>query len=224
MGTRKLLYVTMAVVTLFSNCYVNVTAQTALLDKVKPFLNIPWAIKAEFLKGIITVPDNAEKLKDYIINHEETFQGLQDFLLTVLSYDVPSNILVKEALPWALDSLPSVLKNKKFLGILKTIIKELNRPGIKPEYVLNSGNVTLDRQYFMSKLLGDLNYLNIAQGILAQGILTQDILTRHSVRDILPYESTDRQLNAQCYNETMDFIDRLLAGDKWALNSKFTPY
>ena len=218
MENRKFSYAILAFTILYSCCNVNVTAQLGglSLDALKGLAEkLPWEGpfgKAELLKGIVT--GNGELFKQYILDHEQMFQALQDFVFTVLSFDVPASVLVKEALPWALDSLqsvPSALENQALLGILKTLITEMNAHGMNPEYNLTSGNATLDRMYFMSKLLGDLDYLG----------MVQNVLTMRSVRDIVPYKSTDRPLNGQCYNDTMIFLDRLFAGDRWALASKY---
>ena len=214
MTNRSFLYAAFVSAVLLGNCNVMVTSQLGSFDVVKFLNNITWEGKADLLKGYL--------LKDP--NHE-LFKQLQNVLVAafpILSYDVPpNNLFHRAALPWALDKLPDLLKNKVFLDIMKTFIHELNRPGIKPEYLLNSGNNTLDRNYFMYKLLRDLDYKGMAAGVLTSpSVRNLYMRLMSSVPDIIPYESTDRQLNGKCYNDTMAFLTGVLAGQDWAVDSK----
>ena len=214
MTNRSFLYAAFVSAVLLGNRNVMVTSQLGSFDVVKFLNNITWEGKADLLKGYL--------LKDP--NHE-LFKQLQNILVAafpILSYDVPpNNLFQRAALPWALDKLPDLLKNKVFLDIMKTFIHELNRPGIKPEYLLNSGNNTLDRNYFMYKLLSDLDYKGMAADVLTSPSV-RNLYMRliSSVPDIIPYESTDRQLNGKCYNDTMTFLTGVLAGQDWAVDSK----
>ena len=216
MEKRKIAYAFLAFVTLHGCLNVIVSAQGGLItpDLLKMVASMPWAQKADLLINILD--NNEPLLKKYILAHEDVLQALQDFVIRLLSFDTPSGVLVKEALPWVLGGLrtaiPSALDNQAVLGILRTVITEINAQGMNPKYNFSSGNTTLDRMYFMSNLLGDLDYLG----------LIQNVLTMRSVRDIVPYKSTNRQLDGQCYNDTMVFLDRLFAGDRWALDSKYT--
>ena len=214
METRKYAFAFLACMALYSYSNVFVSAQAgmdpaALLQLAKA---MSWEQKANFL--LMIVQNNGDLVKNFILNNEPVFQALQDFILKLLSFDSPSGVLAKKALPWLLGGLrtaiPSALDNQAFLGILRTLVAEINAQGTNPKYNFTSGNTTLDRMY-MSELIGDLNYLEIIQ----------KVATMRSFRDIVPYSSTNRQLDGQCYNDTMIFLDRLFAGDRWALDSKY---
>ena len=211
METRKYAYAFLALMALHSYCNINVSGQS-LAGVLQAVANQSWEQKANAL--LMFLPSFGDVLKKFILDNEQVFQALQDFILKLLSFDSASGVLVKEALPWLLGGLrtaiPSALDNQAFLGILRTLVAEINAQGMNPKYNFTSGNTTLDRMY-MSELIGDLNYLEILQ----------KVATMRSFRDIVPYSSTNRQLDGQCYNDTTLFLDRLFAGDRWALDSKY---
>jgi hypothetical protein len=152
-------------------------------------------------------------IADLISQHPDMYQDLENSLLAalpLLSFDAPEGRFLGYVLPWALHHFPDLLKNKEFLGIMKIFIKEVNAPNAT-DWMLNSGNTTLDREYFMAHLLPALDYLG----------MVVKILQYRTVKDFFPYNSTDRQLNEQCYDDTMAFFDRLFHGDQWALNSAY---
>ncbi|XP_045162819.2 uncharacterized protein LOC123527433 [Mercenaria mercenaria] len=146
-----------------------------------------------------------------LMDHPAVYQDLEDSLvaaLPILEYDKPPERFLGYVLPWALHHLPDLLKNEVFKGAIKIFIEELNAATETPDWYLRSGNATEDRDYYVSHLLSALNYYGMGA----------DILQMKSVTDYFPYNSTDRQLNDQCYKDTMMFFDRLFAGDKWALD------
>ena len=198
MDQRSIFYVALATMMLISNCNVNVNALFSQSDAatIASIFSLPWNSKLELLKAVL-------------MGSTEVLQTGQDFVQKVLNFDVPPNLLLSEMLPWAFGKLPSALENEEFLGILDTVIKDLEK-SYKPEYSLNSGNSTVDRNYLMANLLANLDYLGVVQ----------EILTRRSVRDFFPYSSTNRALKEKCYNDTMGMFDSLFTGQAWALDSK----
>ena len=198
MDQRSLCYVALATMILISNSNVKVNALFSQSDAatIASIFNLPWNSKLDLLKVVL-------------MGSTEVLQTGQDFLQKVLNFDVPPNLLLSDMLPWAFGKLPSALENEEFLGILDTVIKDLEK-SYKPEYSLNSGNSTVDRNYLMANLLANLDYLGVVQ----------EILTMRSVRDFFPYSSTNRTLKEKCYNDTMGMFDSLFTGQGWALDSK----
>ena len=217
MPKRFFLYTALGIAILFGSCNVMVTSQPGGMDFNSLLNQMSWDEKANMLKSFLLADTNHTLFKE--------LQHILVAALPILTFDGPQEVFQKDALPWALDTLPLLLENKLFLKVVKIFIQELNRPGIKPEYKLNSGNQTLDRQYFMAKLLADLDYIGMAEHILA----TPEVLfafnkaylqVMNNVPELIPYESTDQQLNGKCYNNTMAMLGGLLAGQDWAVDSK----
>lgn len=153
-------------------------------------------------------------IADLLLNHPSFYQDLENTLISalpILGYDHPPGRFFSVILPWALHHLPDLLENDAFRGIMKIFIEEINAHNATADWYLQSGNTTIDRDYFASKLLSSLDYLGMGAGILKM----------KSVSDYFPYNSTDRDLRPKCYEDTMMFFDRLFVGEKWALNSMY---
>ncbi|KAL4221454.1 hypothetical protein ACF0H5_019711 [Mactra antiquata] len=166
--------------------------------------------------GIVNSMPRFDKLMlfaDMLDRHPLTYQDVENTLvafLPLLDYDKPPGHFMNPILSWALNHLPNVLKNENFRGIMKIFINELNNHNATDEWHLGTGNLTEDRDFYVSKLLSVLDYYGMAI----------DILQMRSSRTLFPYNSTTRPLDEQCYTNTMDFIDRMMHGDEWAFNSE----
>lgn len=153
-------------------------------------------------------------LNQLLAGNPQVYQKIENTLLAalpILGFDKPHGRFMGYMLPWAIAHLPDLLKNDDFLGVMKIFIEELNAHNATADWNLGSGNVTIDREYFVAHLLSSLDYS-------AMGV---DMLQRKGSQDYFPYNSTDRVLNDQCYTDTMVLFDRLFHGDKWALDSKY---
>ena len=217
MPKRFFLYTALGIAILFGSCNVMVTSQPGGMDYNSILNRMSWDEKADLLKDFLLQDKNHTLFKE--------LQHILVAALPILNFDGPQRVFQTAALPWALDTLPLLLENKLFLKVVKIFIQELNRPGVKPEYLLNSGNQILDRQYFMEKLLADLDYIGMAEHILATpevrlALNNAYLQVMNSVPELIPYESTDQRLNGKCYNDTMAMLGGLLAGQNWAVDSK----
>ena len=147
------------------------------------------------------------------------FGSMKETVLTTLPLFQldPSGLLGGYVVPWLFTHLPDVLKNEMFVEIAKLLVIELNQldPNITqlPEEITQLNNPSLALDYINYKILGELDFVGMAV----------DLLRSRSIRDFFPYpyNTTDRQLNEQCYDDMMVFSDRLLAGDEWALDSEY---
>lgn len=153
-------------------------------------------------------------LAGFLEQNPEMYNDLENSLLAalpLLGFDQPGGRFMSYVLPWALHHLPNLLKNEEFLVIMKTFLHEVNAINASADWILNSGNNTVDREHFMTHLLSALDY---------SGLLIK-ILQARSVKDFFSFNSTDRPVNEQCYEDTMTFVDRFFHGDKCALNSRY---
>lgn len=173
------------------------------------------------LETTIRRVNNTDMLRlfvDLLADKTDITSSLKETVLAafpILHDDVPHGWFVKVVLPWLIKHLPDLLRNDEFRGIAKIFITELNRHDQDlawfPDWVLQSNDRSAGLEYVFWGLMNELDFYGMAA----------DILSYKSVRDFFPYNSTDRQLNEQCYEETMAFADRLLVGEEWALNSKY---
>lgn len=179
----------------------------------------PAALEATIQK--LNDTDMLKLFVDLLAGNKDTLHAIRETVLAalpILQFDVPHGWFSKVVIPWALKHLPDVLKNDEILGIADIFITELNRYDQNydwfPEWVLKSGNKSVALEYMIRGLFGEMNFNKVVA----------DILKFKSVRDFFPFNSTDRQLNERCYADTMAFIDRLLVGEVWALDSKSDTY
>lgn len=144
-------------------------------------------------------------------SNTEIYYKLENILLAtipIITFDHPPGWLLNAVLPWAFDNLPWLLKNDEFLGIIKIFVNELNNHNSTADWYLKDGNSTTQNNHLVKKLFSVLDYYGMAA----------DILKLKSIRDFFPYNSTNRSLGKQCYNDMMTFADRLLVGEEWALD------
>lgn len=178
------------------------------------------------LKNVLVNGDDAallEVINEVLSNQTEALQAIRESVfaaLPLLQYDSPQGSFRNFVLPWMLKHLPDLIRNEEFSGILGIFVTELNQHNITldwiPEEVLLAQNKSLNLEYIIRGLFNELDLIQMAL----------DILRHRSFSDFFPYTAnfTDRQLNEQCYSDTMAFIDRLLVGEEWALDSKLSHY
>jgi len=112
--------------------------------------------------------------------------------------------------PWALHKIPDILQNEEVLGILRIFINEVESSTYRQSWILDTNDTEAQKYYFAERLLDNLDYIK----------MLKEIVRMRSVSHFFAYDSTDRTLNETCYNHTIAFIDRLLMGDRWALDSQ----
>ena len=186
------------------------------------FLSTIPSAESQFDSSMVMSIVNNMKTRDkllmiaqFLLDNEQYYKDLEKTLinaLPLLTYDKPPGRFANIMLPWALHHLPDVLENDVFRGVMKIFIEEINAHNDSDEWKLKTGNdMNLALDYYVSHLLSVLDYYGMGA----------DILQMKSASDFFPYNSTDRQLNEQCYNDTMMFFDRLFHGDEWALDSMY---
>ncbi|XP_060580455.1 uncharacterized protein LOC132737209 [Ruditapes philippinarum] len=183
--------------------------------------NVPQAesqFDTSMIMGILKSMSTRDKLlfiAQFLMDNPVYYDDLERSLvaaLPLLVYDKPPGNFVGKVLPWALNHLPDVLENDVFRGVMKIFIEELNAHNESSDWYLRSGELSADLDFYISHLLSVLDYYGM-------GV---DILQMKSAADYFPYNSTDRQLNEQCYDDTMMFFDRLFQGDTWAFDSMYS--
>jgi len=169
--------------------------------------------------GIINSMNDVDLLKfamGLIYENKPLLKTLKEVAITafpILSMDYKPNYFSSILLPWALHKIPDILTNEEVLGILRIFIKEVESSTYEQSWILDTNDTEAQKYYFAERLLSNLDYIQ----------MLKEIARMRSVGNFFPYDSTDRKLNETCYNHTMAFIDRLLMGDDWALNSQYIP-
>ncbi|KAK3604479.1 hypothetical protein CHS0354_019072 [Potamilus streckersoni] len=161
------------------------------------------------LLNSLNINEKASFIAQFLIDNEPIFNQLETVLvaglpLLSLEANYPKGLFMNAVVPWALSHAPELLQSAEFVGIMQRFVEEVN----KVNYEKLDTNST-DR--FVSGLFSSMDWLSFIEKVLS---LTR---SQYSIRGLLPYNK-NHTLNYQCYNDTMDFVERLLYGSDWAVN------